>query len=85
MERADIEQEVIATLADQLEMKKEEITPESRLNDDLGMDSLENVEAIYEMEKKFSIEVPDEKSEKVTKVSDIVDIVQELTSTSDPA
>lgn len=57
MERAEIETAVIAILAKQLLLVPGEIAPEARI-DELGLDSLGKVEAIFAMEERFGIHVP---------------------------
>ena len=57
MERAEIETAVIAILAKQLLLAPEEIAPDARI-DELGLDSLGKVEAIFAMEERFGIHVP---------------------------
>lgn len=57
MQRAEIEQAVIAILAKQLLLSPEEIAADARV-DDLGLDSLGKVEAIFALEERFDIHVP---------------------------
>lgn len=57
MERAEIETAVIAILAKQLLLAPGEIAPTARI-DDLGLDSLGKVEAIFALEERFDIHVP---------------------------
>lgn len=57
MERAQIEAVVIAILAKQLLLSPDEIAPDARI-DDLGLDSLGKVEAIFALEERFGIHVP---------------------------
>ena len=57
MERAEIEAAVIAILAKQLLLSPDEIAPDARI-DDLGLDSLGKVEAIFAIEERFGIHVP---------------------------
>ena len=57
MERAEIETAVIAILAKQLLLAPGEIAPDARI-DDLGLDSLGKVEAIFAIEERFGIHVP---------------------------
>lgn len=57
MTRAEIEAAVIAILARQVLLSPEEIAPDARL-DDLGLDSLGKVEAIFALEERFDISVP---------------------------
>ena len=57
MRRAEIEEAVIAILAKQLLLPPQDIAPEARV-DDLGLDSLGKVEAIFALEEHFDITVP---------------------------
>jgi acyl carrier protein len=57
MRRAEIEEAVIAILAKQLLLPSQDIAPEARV-DDLGLDSLGKVEAIFALEEHFDISVP---------------------------
>ena len=57
MERAEVETAVIAILAKQLMLTPGEIAPTARI-DDLGLDSLGKVEAIFAIEERFGIHVP---------------------------
>ena len=56
-DRAEIEAEVRAILARQLLLPPSEIAADARL-DDLGLDSLGKVEAIFALEEHFDISVP---------------------------
>ncbi|MES2914650.1 MAG: phosphopantetheine-binding protein [Pseudomonadota bacterium] len=55
--RAEIEGAVIAILAQQLLLEPSEIAADARV-DDLGLDSLGKVEAIFALEERFDISVP---------------------------
>lgn len=57
MNRAEIEAAVIAILAKQLLLSPDEIATDARV-DDLGLDSLGKVEAIFALEERFEISVP---------------------------
>jgi acyl carrier protein len=57
MNRAEIEAAVIAILAKQLLLSPGEVAPDARI-DDLGLDSLGKVEAIFALEERFDISVP---------------------------
>lgn len=57
MTRAEIETAVIAILAKQLLLSPGEVSADARV-DDLGLDSLGKVEAIFAMEEQFGISVP---------------------------
>ncbi len=55
--RPEIEQAVIAILAAQALMLPSEVAPDARL-DDLGLDSLGKVEALFALEERFDIAIP---------------------------
>lgn len=55
---------------------EEKVKMEDDLRDDLQFDSLDCVEAIINIEKKFGITIPDEEAEKCRKVSDVVSLVE---------
>jgi acyl carrier protein len=57
MSRSEIETAVIAILAKQLLLSPGEVAPDARI-DDLGLDSLGKVEAIFALEERFEISVP---------------------------
>jgi acyl carrier protein len=57
VDRAEIEHAVIAILAKQVLLSPEEIALDARV-DDLGLDSLGKVEAIFALEERFDVHVP---------------------------
>ncbi|HOD12270.1 MAG TPA: acyl carrier protein [Candidatus Omnitrophota bacterium] len=70
-------EKIKSIIAEQLGVKAEEVTPESSFVDDLGADSLDTVELIMALEEEFSIEIPDEDAEKMTKVADVIKYIEE--------
>lgn len=52
-------------------------TPESNMQDDLGMDSLDTVEVIMEAERDFAVSIPDENAEDLKTVGQVVDYIFE--------
>ena len=59
-------------LISQLRLKNVEITPESRIKDDLGADSLDVLQMLMTLEEDYGITIPDEKLAEFVTVSDIV-------------
>ena len=68
---------VKSIIAEQLGVKIEEVKPEASFIDDLGADSLDTVELIMALEEEFSVEIPDEDAEKMTKVGDAIKYIEE--------
>jgi acyl carrier protein len=78
MTREEIKKEVIE-IADRLTYRaKNDILEEHSFNQDLGFDSLDEVEFIFDAEKKFGIDIPDEAVENVKTVKDAIDVLEKL-------
>jgi acyl carrier protein len=60
-------------IAEKLGVGEDKITPQSSFVDDLGADSLDQVELIMALEDEFDIEIPDEDAEKMKTVKDALD------------
>jgi acyl carrier protein len=73
MSESDIYERVIKIVAEQLSVEKAEVTRASSFANDLGADSLDQVELVMALEEEFKIEIPDEDAEKITTVGDAVD------------
>jgi acyl carrier protein len=67
----DLEARIRALVADQLGVNSAEVTPDARILDDLGADSLDVVELVMSLEDTFDIEVPDEELEGMLTIGDI--------------
>jgi acyl carrier protein len=65
-------------LIDQLHVSREQITPEARIEADLGADSLDMVEIAMKAEEEFSLTLPDEDAEKIATVEDLYEAVGAL-------
>jgi acyl carrier protein len=68
--------EVKEILADQLDIKIDDITMDSDLADDLGADSIDAIDIVMSIEDQYSIEVPDETIESMKTVEDIVSFIE---------
>ncbi|UCF57230.1 MAG: acyl carrier protein [Deltaproteobacteria bacterium] len=73
---ADIEEKVKEIICEQLNVSAEDVVPEASFVDDLGADSLDQVELIMAMEEEFDISVPDEDAEKIATVKDAIEYVE---------
>jgi acyl carrier protein len=49
---------VAAVIADTSEIPREEITPDAHAIDDLGIDSLDFLDIVFALDKKFGIKIP---------------------------
>jgi acyl carrier protein len=70
-----IAEQVKQVIVEQLGVDEAEVTPSASFVDDLGADSLDQVELTMGFEEKFDIEIPDEDAEKIRTVQDAVDYI----------
>jgi acyl carrier protein len=66
-------------VVEQLEVNEDEVTPTASFVDDLGADSLDQVELIMAFEEEFDLEIPDEDAEKIATVADAVNYIDDKT------
>ncbi len=63
-------------LVDKLGLDADKVTPQSEIIKDLGADSLDLVEMLFSLEEEFGVTVPEDKTESIVTVQDIVDIIE---------
>jgi acyl carrier protein len=66
-------------LAKELDVDPQKIQLATNLQDDLGIESLNTIELVMAFEEAFGIDIPDEDSEKVLTVKEIVDYLEKKT------
>lgn len=62
-------------IGEQLGVDESEVTPKASFVDDLGADSLDQVELVMALEEAFDLEIPDEDAEKIRTVQDAIDYI----------
>jgi acyl carrier protein len=72
----NVAEQVKAIIAENLNVDEAEVKPEASFINDLGADSLDQVELIMAFEEKFGIEIPDDQAEKISTVQAAVDYIQ---------
>jgi acyl carrier protein len=70
-----IEDRVKSIIVEQLGVEADQVNPDARFTEDLGADSLDNVELIMAFEEDFDVEINEDEAEKIKKVSDAVDYI----------
>ncbi len=78
MKKEEIEAEfekVKKTVVEQLGVDESEVVPSASFVEDLGADSLDQVELIMALEDEFELKIPEEEAEKLTTVGSAVDYV----------
>ena len=73
---SDIETRVQKIVAEHLDVEEAKVTSNASFTDDLGADSLDQVELVMAFEEEFSIEIPDDAAEKIATVADAVSYIE---------
>jgi len=73
---SELETKVKQIIAEKLAVSEDKIIPQAAFVDDLGADSLDQVELIMAFEDAFDVEIPDEDAEKLKSVKDAIDYLQ---------
>ncbi len=74
---SDIQERVKKIIIEQLNVEEEQVTPTAHFVEDLGADSLDNVEMVMAFETEFELEIPDEDTEKITNMQEAVAYIQQ--------
>ncbi|MBN2125877.1 MAG: acyl carrier protein [Deltaproteobacteria bacterium] len=72
---ADVAEKIKQIIVEQLDVAEEDVVPTASFVDDLGADSLDQVELIMAMEEEFNISISDEDAEKIATVQDAIDYI----------
>ncbi|EDP2362491.1 acyl carrier protein [Campylobacter jejuni] len=70
--------DVKAVVVEQLSIDADAVKMESKIIEDLGADSLDVVELIMALEEKFEVEIPDSDAEKLIKIEEVVNYIDNL-------
>ncbi|MGH9500113.1 MAG: acyl carrier protein [Terriglobales bacterium] len=74
--KKEIVEKVRQIVSEQLGVDDAEVTPSASFVDDLGADSLDQVELVMALEEAFHMEVGDEDLEKILTVQSAIDYVE---------
>jgi acyl carrier protein len=74
---SDILERVRKIVIEHLDADPEKVTEKASFIDDLGADSLDNVELVMAFEEEFDIEIPDDAAEHIQTVGDAVKFIGE--------
>ena len=76
MEKQEIQDKVIAIIADQLGADKETITRDTDIANDLGADSLDFAELMIVFEEQFDIDIVEEDAQNISTVGQVIDNIE---------
>ena len=74
--KKDYSEKVKALISEQLGVDESEITPSASFADDLGADSLDQVELVMALEEAYKFEISDADVEKIQTVQDAIEYVE---------
>jgi acyl carrier protein len=72
---ASVEDKVKSIIVDQLGVNESEVTGSASFVDDLGADSLDQIELVMAFEEAFGIDIPDEDAENIKTVQNAIDYI----------
>jgi len=77
MDEQEIQQKVVDIVAEHMGVDKAEISRDTHFINDLNADSLDTVELVMEFEDEFETSIPDEETEKIQTVGQVIDYIKE--------
>jgi acyl carrier protein len=77
MTESSVAERVIGVFSEFKKVPREDISMETTFAD-LGLDSLDGLNLIFELEEEFNVMIPDDKVESMKSVSEVVDGIQWL-------
>lgn len=75
MTKEEILGKVKNVVAEKLNVGEDQVTTEAKFVEDLGADSLDQVELIMALEDDFDLKIPEEEAEKLVTVGSAVDYI----------
>ena len=73
---SDVADRVRKIVVEHLNVDAEKVVEKASFIDDLGADSLDQVELVMAFEEEFGIEIPDEDAEKITRVKEAIEYIE---------
>jgi acyl carrier protein len=74
---SDIADRLKKIVVEHLGVDADKVTENASFIDDLGADSLDNVELVMAFEEEFGVEIPDDAAEKILTVKDAIEFVKQ--------
>ncbi len=72
----ELEEKITKVIVDKLGVTADKVVPEAKFVEDLGADSLDQVELVMALEDEFNLEIPDEDAEKLKSVNEALSCVK---------
>ncbi|MCK5311840.1 MAG: acyl carrier protein [Desulfobacteraceae bacterium] len=75
----DIETMINEVFEESFEIEKDQLKPEANIFEDLGLDSLDVVDLVVALQKKFNVEIrTDERIKEIRTLEDLCEFIKEL-------
>ncbi|MEX2648275.1 MAG: acyl carrier protein [Alphaproteobacteria bacterium] len=74
---SDVSDRVKKIVVDHLGVEETKVTDTASFIDDLGADSLDQVELVMAFEEEFGCEIPDDAAEKILTIKDAISYIEE--------
>mgnify|MGYP000061874159 CR=1 FL=1 len=74
---SDVFERVKKIVVEHLDVDADKVTEKASFIDDLGADSLDNVELVMAFEDEFGVEIPDDAAEQIKTVGDAVSFIKD--------
>ena len=75
MTKEEILAKVKGVVSDKLNVGEDQVTADAKFVEDLGADSLDQVELIMALEDEFDLKIPEEEAEKLSTVGSAIDYI----------
>jgi acyl carrier protein len=75
MSKEEIMAKVKSVVAEKLNVGEDQVTTDAKFVEDLGADSLDQVELIMALEDEFELKIPEEEAEQLVTVGAAVDYI----------
>ncbi|CAF2187476.1 BnaA07g25220D [Brassica napus] len=75
LDKSDVTDRVISVVKNFQRVDPSKVTPKAHFINDLGLDSLDNVEVVMALEEEFGFEIPDNDADKIQSVDLAVDFI----------
>jgi len=72
-----VENRIKGIIEEKLGVSSDQVTHEAHFVDDLGADSLDQVELVMALEEEFGIEIPDDDAESIATVGKAINYIKE--------
>ena len=73
---SEVAESIKKIVVEHLDVDPEKVTDDASFIDDLGADSLDNVELVMAFEEEFGVEIPDDAAETIQTVGDAIKFVE---------